>query len=190
MKSPNLQVKKRNGRLETLDISKINRCAERACENLYNVSASEVVLDAHVQLYDKITTKEIDQALIMSARQKMEKEPNYSYVAAKLLLGNIHKEVFGISVDKDAFDHQYRLSFTQNIKLLVREEVLDKRLLDFDLGKLASALKLERDFKFKYLGLQILHDRYFHKINNRRLESPQSFWMRIAMGLAINEENK
>jgi len=190
MKSPNLQVKKRNGRLETLDISKINRCAERACENLDNVSASEVVLDAHVQLYEKISTKEIDQALIMSARQKMEKEPNYSYVAAKLLLGNIHKEVFGISVDKDAFDHQYRLSFTQNIKLLVREDILDERLLDFDLGKLASALKLERDFKFKYLGLQILHDRYFHKINGRRLESPQSFWMRVAMGLSINEENK
>ena len=190
MNSSNLQVKKRNGRLENLDISKINRCAERACENLDNVSASEVVLDAHVQLYDKITTKEIDQALIMSARQKMEKEPNYSFVAARLLLGNIHKEVFGVSVDKDAFDHQYRLSFVKNIKLLVNEKILDKRLLDFDLKKLAASLHLDRDYKFKYLGLQILHDRYFHKINGRRLESPQSFWMRVAMGLAINEEDK
>ena len=190
MKSSNLQVKKRNGRLENLDISKINKCAERSCENLDNVSASEVVLDAHVQLYDKITTKEIDQALIMSARQKMEKEPNYSFVAARLLLGNIHKEVFGVSVDKDAFDHQYRLSFVKNIKLLVEEGILDKRLLGFDFKKLASSLKLERDYKFKYLGLQILHDRYFHKLNDRRLESPQSFWMRVAMGLAINEENK
>ena len=190
MNSSNLQVKKRNGRLENLDISKINRCAERACENLDNVSASEVVLDAHVQLYDKITTKEIDQALILSARQKMEKEPNYSFVAARLLLGNIHKEVFGVSVDKDAFDHQYRLSFVKNIKLLVNEKILDKRLLDFDLKKLAASLHLDRDYKFKYLGLQILHDRYFHKINGRRLESPQSFWMRVAMGLAINEEDK
>ena len=190
MNSSNLQVKKRNGRLENLDISKINTCAERACENLDNVSASEVVLDAHVQLYDKITTKEIDQALIMSARQKMEKEPNYSLVAARLLLGNIHKEVFGVSVDKDAFDHQYRLSFVKNIKLLVNEKILDKRLLDFDLKKLAASLHLDRDYKFKYLGLQILHDRYFHKINGRRLESPQSFWMRVAMGLAINEEDK
>ena len=119
MKSSNLQVEKRNGRLETLDISKINRCAERACENLDSVSPSEVVLDAHVQLYEKISTKEIDQALIMSARQKMEKEPDYSYVAARLLLGNIHKEVFGISVDKEAFDRQYRLSFVENIQLLV-----------------------------------------------------------------------
>jgi ribonucleoside-diphosphate reductase alpha chain len=190
MKPSNLQVKKRNGRLENLDISKINTCAERACEELDNVSASEVVLDAHVQLYDKITTKEIDQALIMSARQKMEKEPNYSFVAARLLLGNIHKEVFGSSVDKDAFDNQYRLSFIQNIKLLVKEGILDKKLLDFDLKKLSDSLDLQRDYKFKYLGLQILHDRYFHKINDRRLESPQSFWMRVAMGLAINEENK
>ena len=155
MKSPTLQVKKRNGKLETLDISKINRCAERACKDLDNVSASEVVLDAHVQLYEEISTKDIDQALIMSARQKMEKEPNYSYVAARLLLGNIHKEVFGISVNKDAFDRQYRLSFIENIELLVEEDILDKRLLDFDLKKLASTLVLDRDFKFKYLGLQI-----------------------------------
>ena len=136
------------------------------------------------------TTKEIDKALILSARQKIEKEPNYSYVAAKLLLGNVHKEVFGSSVDKDAFDHQYRLSFIKNIKLLVREKILNKKLLKFDLKKLSESLVLERDFKFKYLGLQILYDRYFHHLNNRRLESPQSFWMRVAMGLALNEKNR
>jgi ribonucleoside-diphosphate reductase alpha chain len=190
MNSSDLQVKKRNGRLEKLDISKINKCAERACDNLDSVSASEVVLDAHVQLYDKITTKEIDKALVMSARQKMDKEPNYSYVAAKLLLGNIHKEVFGSSVDKDVFDSQYRLSFIKNIKSLIKENILNEKLLDFDLKKLSESLQLERDFKFKYLGLQILNDRYFHKVNGRVMESPQSFWMRVAMGLAINEEDK
>ena len=190
MNSPDLQVKKRNSRLENLDISKINRCAERACEDLDNVSASEVVLDAHVQLYDKIPTKEIDQALVMSARQKMDKEPNYSYVAARLLLGNIHKEVFGSSVDKDVFENQYRLAFIKNIKLLIKEGILNEKLLEFDLKKLSESLKLNRDFKFKYLGLQILNDRYFHRVNGRVLESPQSFWMRVAMGLALNEENK
>ena len=117
MNSSSINVKKRNGRLEKIDISKINRCAERACANLENVFPSEIVLDAHVQFYDKIPTREIDSALILSTRQKIEKEPNYSYVAARLLLGNIHKEVFGSSVDKDAFDHQYRLSFIKNIKL-------------------------------------------------------------------------
>ncbi|MAF24000.1 ribonucleoside-diphosphate reductase subunit alpha [bacterium] len=184
------QVKKRNGRLQDLDINKANICAQRACEGLEDVSASEVVIDANVQLYSKIPTKEIDKALIMSARTKIEKEPNYSYVAARLLLGNIHKEVFGCSVDKDAFDHQYRLSFIKNIKLLVKEDILNEKLLDFDLKKLSEALNLSRDFKFKYLGLQILYDRYFHKIDGRRLESPQSFWMRVAMGLALGEKDK
>lgn len=183
-------VKKRNGRLEKLYIDKVNKCAERACEGLSGVSASEVVLDAHVQLYDKITTKEIDKALIMSARAKIEKEPNYSYVAARLLLGNIHKEVFDISVDKDAFDHQYRLSFVRNIKTLIEEKVLNEKLLSFDLKKLSQALVIDRDLKFKYLGLQIVYDRYLLHLGDRRLESPQSFWMRVAMGLALNEENK
>jgi ribonucleoside-diphosphate reductase alpha chain len=138
------QVKKRNGRLQTIDINKINLCVQRACSGLENVSASEVVIDANVELYDKIPTKEIDRALIMCARTKIEKEPNYSYVAAKLLLGNVHKEVFGSSVDKDAFDHQYRLSFIRNIKALVKEEILNEKLLDFDLKKLSEALDLER----------------------------------------------
>ena len=185
-----VHVKKRNGRLQKLDINKINLCADRACANLENVSASEVVLDANVQLYEKITTVEIDKALIMSARTKIDKEPNYSHVAARLLLGNIHKEVFGSSVDKDAFDHQYRLSFIKNIKLLVKENILNKKLLDYDLKKLSEALRIQRDFKFKYLGLQILHDRYLHHNHGRRLESPQSFWMRVAMGIALNEKNK
>ena len=185
-----LTVKKRNGRLQELNIDKINACAIRACADLEDVSASEVVIDANVQFYDKITTKEIDRALIMSARAKIEKSPNYSYVAARLLLGNIHKEVFGSSVDKDAFDHQYRLSFIRNIKVLVNQGVLSERLLEFDLKKLSESLVIERDFNFKYLGLQILYDRYFHHLDSRRLESPQSFWMRVAMGLALNEKNK
>ena len=190
MSKNEIQVKKRNGRLQKLDINKINICAERACEDIIGVSPSEVVLDAHVQLYDKITTKEIDKALIMSARQKIEKESNYSYVASKLLLFNIHKEVFGESRDSDVFEHQYKLSFVRNIKLLVKEKVLNKELLNFDLKKLSEAMVLDRDFKFKYLGLQILYDRYFHHLDERRLETPQAFWMRVAMGLALNEKNK
>ena len=137
MSKQEIQVKKRNGRLQKLDINKINICAERACEDIENVSPSEVVLDAHVQLYDKITTKEIDKALIMSARQKIEKESNYSYVASKLLLFNIHKEVFGESRDSDVFEHQYKLSFVRNIKTLVKEKVLNEELLHFDLKKLS-----------------------------------------------------
>ena len=190
MSDKEIHVKKRNGRLQKLNINKINLCAERACEGIDFVSASEVVLDAHVQFYDKITTQEIDRALIMSARQKIEKDPNYAYVASRLLLFNIHKEVFGESRDSDAFEHQYKLSFIKNTKKLVNEQILNEKLLEFDLKKLSEALVLDRDFKFKYLGLQILHDRYLHHLNGRRLETPQAFWMRVAMGLALNEENK
>ena len=149
-----INVKKRSGRLQPLDINKVNICAQRACEGLENVSPSEVVIDANVQLYEKITTREIDQALIMSARAKIEKEPNYSFVAARLLCGNIHKEVFGSSVDKDAFDHQYRLSFIHNIKTLIKEGVLNEKLLSFDLKKLSQ---------IKYFGRMLL----FFKKNSR-----------------------
>ena len=190
MSTEKIYVKKRNGRLEPLDTNKINLCAERACAGLDNVSASEIVLDAHVQIYNKISTEDIDKALVLSARQKVEKEPNYSYVASRLLLATIHKEVFGESRDKDAFEHQYKLAFIRNVRRLVKEDILDKRLLEFDLKRLSESLVTDRDLKFKYLGLQIIRDRYLHHINGRRLETPQSFWMRVAMGLALNEEDK
>lgn len=185
-----IQVKKSNGRLENISINKINLCAERACKDLEDVSASEIVLDAHVQLYDKITTAEINKALIMSARAKIEKEPNYSYAASRLLLGTLLKEVFGESRDCDAFEHQYRLSFIKNIKTLVKNEILNPALLDFDLKKLSSAINPERDLKFKYLGLQMVYDRYLLNLGGRKFETPQAFWMRVAMGLALNEKKK
>ena len=185
-----IKVKKRNGRLESFEVDKINASAQRACEEIEDVSASEIVLDAQLQLFDKITTKEIDQALILSAREKIEKEPNYSYAAAQLLLNCLYKEVFKEGVDSDAFRLQYRKSFIQNIKKLVKEDRLDKRLLDFDLNKLSNALKIRRDKEFKYLGIQILFDRYFIKQDGKIMETPQAFWMRVAMGLAINEKNK
>jgi len=185
-----IKVKKRNGRLEEFQVDKINAIAQRACESIEFVSASEIVLDAQLQLFDKITTKEIDQALILSAREKIEKEPNYSFAAARLLLNCLYKEVFKEGVDSDIFKLQYRKSFVQNIKKLVKEDRLDSRLLDFDLGKLSEALKIRRDGLFKYLGIQILFDRYFIKSDGKIMETPQAFWMRVAMGLAINEEDK
>ena len=87
-------VKKRNGRLQEFQVDKINACVQRACENIEDVSASEIVLDAQLQLFDKITTTQIDTALILSAREKIEKEPNYSFAGARLLLNTIYKEVF------------------------------------------------------------------------------------------------
>ena len=188
----NIKVKKRSGRLEDFDVEKINKCASRACESIdgNNVSASEIILDAQLQLYDKITTKEIDEALILSARAKIEKEPNYSKVAAALAVNALYKEVFRESVDSDTFELQYRKTFVQGIKKLVKAEILHSDLLGFNLKKLSEAINPERDKKFKYLGAQILIDRYFIRLDNKIIESPQAFWMRVAMGLALNEENK
>ena len=184
-----IKVKKRNGRLEDFQVDKINASAQRACEKLPHVSASEIVLDAQLQLYDKITTNEIDKALVLSAREKMEKEPSYSYAAARLLLNCVYKEVFKEGVDSDAFELQYRKSFIQNIKKLVELDRLDSRLLDFDLKKLSQNLRLSNDDLFKYLGAQILADRYLLREGDKIMEAPQSFWMRVSMGLAINEDN-
>ena len=185
-----IKVKKRNGRLQDFKVGKINANADRACEGIGDVSPSEIVLDAQLQLYDKITTKEIDQALILSAREKIEKEPNYSLAAAQLLLNTLYKEVFKEGVDSDTFKLQYRKSFINNIKKLVKDGRLDKRLLEFDLPKLSEAIRIRRDRKLKYLGVQTLHDRYFIRVDGKIHEAPQSFWMRVAMGLAINEEDK
>tara|TARA_R110002110_G_C13441409_1_gene716190 strand:+ start:490 stop:2937 length:2448 start_codon:yes stop_codon:yes gene_type:complete len=183
-------VKKRNGRLEELNLDKINECAERACEGLEEVSVSEIVLDASLQLYNKIPTKEIDKALILSSRSKIEKEPNYTYVAARLLLNNLYKEVFGEGVDSEVFEEQYKKSFIQNIKKLVKAQRLSKDLLSYDLELLSDHISTERDARFKYLGIQTLYDRYFIHIDQRRMETPQGFYMRVAMGLCLNEENK
>lgn len=185
-----MNVKKRNGKFEKLNTDKVNKCVQRACEGLENVSPSEIVLDAKVSLYDGVTTEEIDKALILSARAKIEKEPNYSYVAARMLLTCLYKESFGEGVDEDTYDLQYRKTFIHNLKKLVKVDRINPKLLDYDLKKLSEALKPENDLKFKYLGIQTLVDRYFIHINKRRMETPQAFWMRVAMGLALNEENK
>ena len=185
-----IKVKKRNGRLEDFAVDKINASAQRACEDIKDVSGSEIVLDAQLQLYNKIPTSEIDQALIFSAREKIEKEPNYSYAAARLSLNCLYKEVFKEGVDSDIFKFQYRKSFVQNIKKLAKDKRLDERLLSFDLEKLSEALKLSRDKKLKYLGIQTLTDRYFIREDDKIMEAPQSFWMRVAMGLALNEKDK
>jgi ribonucleoside-diphosphate reductase alpha chain len=186
----NINVKKRNGRLQPFLVEKINANVERACHEVEETSVSEIVLDAQLQLFDKITTSEIDKALILSAREKIEKEPNYNFVAARLLLNTVYKEVFKEGVDSDAFRLQYRKSFIQNIKKLVKLEKLSPKMLDFDLSKLSEAIKIRRDKDFKYLGIQILTDRYFIRHDDKIMEAPQCFWMRVAMGLAINEQNK
>ena len=184
-----IEVTKRNNKREQIDVDKINKSAQRACEGLTDVSASEIVLDAAIQLHDKIRTADIDKALILSTRSKIEKEPNYSLVAARLLLNCIYKEVFNKSVTQKNLEKVYQTSFIQNIKILAEDGRLNSELLKvFDLDFLSHHLKIERDKKFEYIGIQTLADRYFLRHNDKLMETPQAFFMRVAMGMSLKEK--
>ena len=137
--------------------------------------------------YDGISFNEVRRALILSARSLIEREPAYNYVTARLLLDVIRAEVLGESVSQVAMQTRYGEYFPHYIKLGVESGLLDQRLAQFDLTKLSHAFTANRDFQFGYLGLQTLYDRYFLHIEERRIELPQIFFMRVAMGLAINE---
>ena len=182
-----MNVTKRNGDIEPFTEDKIKRCAERACEGIDDVDALEVVYNARIKLYDGVKTQEIDEALIKSARGLIEQEPAYRFVAAGLLRGTLYKEVFGENADSDAFEFQYRRTFIVNLKKLIKAKIVSREISKFDLKELSNRLKIDRDHKFAYLGLQTLYDRYLMHIDDKKMETPQAFWMRVAMGLAIKE---
>lgn len=182
-----MNVIKRNGAKEVFDETKILAGVVRCCEGINHVDTRQVMFNAKIKLYDGVPTTEIDKALIKSARALIEEEPNYTYVAARLLLTTIYKEVFGENTDSDVFDLQYRKAFISNIKNLIDEGIASKELKKFNLKKLSESLVISRDNKFEYLGLQTIYDRYLYNIKGRRVETPQAFWMRVAMGLAIKE---
>jgi len=184
-----IRVKKRNGRLEEFEVNKINRFVERTCEELEGVSASEVVLDMETTFYDKIPTSEIDKSIELTARQKIYKEPNYSFVAARVVLTNLYKEILKESVDADTFDADYRSVFVKNIKKAAKDNLFDSRLLNYDLKDLAEYIKPERDLILKYVGIKNIYDRYLFRDQDKVVETPQAFYMRVAMGLCFNEDN-
>lgn len=190
-----MNVKKRNNKTEPFNEQKIRSCIERCCVNQQGdvypgVDVDTVVFNAKIKLYDGITTQEIDDSVVKSARSMIEQEPNYKFVAARLLLNTIYKEVFNTGVDGDAFELQYRTSFIVNLKKLVKAGILHKDLARFDLNKLSSHLKIDRDDNFAYLGIQTVYDRYLHHIDGVKMEAPQAFWMRVAMGLALREDKE
>lgn len=183
-----MNVIKRNGSKEIFNEEKILAGVVRCCEGIKHVDVTQVMYNAKIKLYDGVPTTEIDRALIKSARALIEEEPNYTYVAARLLLTTIYKEVFGENTDNDLFELQYRKAFISNIKSLIDEGIASKELKKFNLKKLSEGLDISRDNNFEYLGLQTVYDRYLYHIKGRRVETPQAFWMRVAMGLAIKEK--
>ena len=181
-----MNVTKRNGKSEGFNEEKILACIRRACDGDQELE-QKVYWNTKLNLYDGVKTREIDESVIKSARSLIEKDPRCKYVASKLLLATIYKEVFGEGADSDAFVLQYKKTFIMNLKRLIKEKIVNKELAKFDLQKLSNAMEISRDNNFEYLGLQTIHDRYLMHINDVRMETPQAFWMRVAMGLALKE---
>jgi len=181
-----MNVTKRNGKQESFNEEKILACIRRACGGDEEL-VQKVYWNTKINLYDGVKTTEIDESVIKSARTLIEKDPQCKFVASKLLLATIYKEVFGEGADSDAFKLQYKKTFIVNLKRLIKEKIVNRELQRFDLQKLSDALIIDRDYNFEYLGLQTVYDRYLMHINDIRMETPQAFWMRVAMGLSLKE---
>jgi ribonucleoside-diphosphate reductase alpha chain len=177
-----------NGVQKPLDMAWLNGLLTSACEGLGDAVSAEPILSATLKnLYDGVAIEEIGKSAILSARALIEKDPAYSYVTARLLLNTVRHEVLGEEVPQGEMTTRYAEYFPLFIKRGIEAELLDERLTHFDLTRLGAALDASRDLQFQYLGLQTLYDRYFLHIEERRIELPQAFFMRVAMGLSLNE---
>ncbi|WP_332741994.1 ribonucleoside-diphosphate reductase subunit alpha [Hydrogenophaga sp.] len=176
------------GQRVPLDLQRLQALIADACSGLgKDIHADPIVAETKRNLYDGVPIEEVYKASILAARTLIEKDPDYTYATARLLLHTIVKEVMGEEVPSSEMGARYADYFPQFIKKGVDNDLLDERLLQFDLARLGAALKPERDLQFDYLGLQTLYDRYFLHVRKTRIELPQSFFMRVAMGLSLNE---
>lgn len=171
-----------------LDWARLQGLVTSACEGLgAEVKADPILQETKRNLYDGVPIEEVHKAAILAARTLIEKDPGYTRATARLLLHTIRKEILGEEVLQAEMVTRYPDYFPGFIKKGVVAERLDEKLLQFDLARLGAALKPERDLDFDYLGLQTLYDRYFLHIDEVRIELPQAFFMRVAMGLALGE---
>lgn len=191
---PSLHVILDDGSRQIINPATLQQLIEEACADLADVDAGLILRDTLRNLFDGISELDLATVLVMSARALIEREPNYSYVAARLLLDRLRQEALRFihkgplpRIDQAAMTQQYSEYFGEYINTAVALELLAPELLQFDLNQLGRALKPERDLQFTYLGLQTLYDRYFIHSQHQRMELPQAFFMRVAMGLAINE---
>jgi ribonucleoside-diphosphate reductase alpha chain len=180
-----------NGQRVVLDLDRLNNIIAAACSDLgADVKPQPIMAETLRNLYDGVPMDEVYKASVLAARTLIEKDPDYTFATARLLFHTIAKEVLGQDVAQADMAQAYVDYFPQFIKRGVDNELLDEKLLQFDLARLASALKADRDLKFDYLGLQTLYDRYFLHVSKARIELPQAFFMRVAMGLSLNEINR
>jgi ribonucleoside-diphosphate reductase alpha chain len=180
-----------DGVKKPLDTARLAGLLADACTGLGdNVRAEPIMHSVLRDLYDGVPMAEVEKALVLAARSMIEQDPAYSLVTSRLLLNSIRHEVLGEAVTQAQMSERYVEYFPQFIKKGIAAELLDEKLAQFDLARLAQVLDAGRDYQFGYLGLQTLYDRYFLHIEESRIELPQAFFMRVAMGLAINEVDR
>lgn len=192
---PNIRVKLADGTLTPLNMGRLHTIVTEACADLKYIDAKLILEQTLKNLYDGVSENDINTALVITARTLVEQEPNYTYVTASLLLDKLRSEALrflGIaeSATQEEMTALYPQTLTAYVIRGIELELLDPILASFDLDRLGKALQGHRDHQFTYLGLQTLYDRYFLHADEVRIELPQIFFMRVAMGLAINEEDK
>ena len=179
----------------SLDTARLRTVIDEACEGLESVSADEIYEETIKNLYPGVKIEDVRTSSVMTARTMVEKDPNYSYVTARLLLDTLRSEALqflglGESATQSEMHYRYPSVLRPYIEKGVELELLSPHLLEYNLDMLGEAMRADRDTQFTYLGLQTLYDRYFIHSNDIRFELPQVFYMRVAMGLASQEENR
>jgi len=193
---PKIHVISKDGSKKLLDKQRLETIITEAAADLKGVDKKSILSQAYRNIFDGIAEKDLSSAIVMCARQYIEKDPNYSKVAARLLLDGLRTEVLSFLYDhhKEATQSEmaelYPESFKKYIHKAAENELLSPELCLYDLEKLGKALKPERDLDFTYLGFQTLYDRYFIQCGDSHIELPQTFFMRVSMGLAINEVDR
>lgn len=192
---PTIRITLADGSLAPLDMARLNTIISEACEGLAEVDGDLIQRDTLKNLYDGVAIKDVNTALVMTARTLVEREPNYSFVTARLLMDTLRAEGLGfLNVAESATHHEmadlYAKALPAYVEKGVEFELLDPALKGYDLERLGKAIDHERDQQFTYLGLQTLYDRYFIHKDGVRFELPQVFFMRVAMGLALEEKDK
>lgn len=183
-----LHVTASDGQREVLDKDRVRRKIIEACHGFEETTSPEhMIVEVFQTIYDGIPLTELDRAMIFAAKARIERDPSYSFVAARLLLNLIYREVLPQKVEVPDLEQLHRIHFRTYIDEGIAAERLCPQLREFDLSQLVAAFRFERDQHFTYMGLQTLYDRYLVHIDDRRIETPQYFWMRVAMGLALDE---
>ena len=189
-----IKVTLESGKQVPLNVAWLSNNVKRACKGLSDVTPEKIIEDTQKNLFDGVAIKDVYKALVLSARTLVETDPNYTYVTSRLLLQDLLNESLNfLGVQHDAMTDDMSASYPAAFKAYIKQgidlELLNPELASFDLERLAAALKPARDEKFTYLSLQTLYDRYFLHHQGVRIELPQVFYMRVAMGLALAEKD-